>query len=571
MHTSTISDQTDCTGTTPALRYDDVSPLAGVPSCNEIIAEYDNGMTAILQQSLSGKQPIHFMSTEVSDDTKYINGVSTYILCITGSLINGQKAVVNITAVCAVRMCTASDDLNCQYYYHKVVREERLSLSSWIVLSNYLYEHIQKGTYLFQVSVNNYNPISEDDYNNPLFSLALLRNRTFILTWDIETYNLLGLGNFSTAQSDESSAKKSSLAYYLKECELDNKLDMPFHHMFKYYGRVLKETNATTAKQMREVAEYCIINAISYQWLMIKHNAINEYREMASVAFISLYDSHYFAIGIKVRNFLSAGAWQEGILTSTIPCEQTEIGKYPGAYVFLLVKDVLAWSIEHENQAKMKGLYPKVLEELLIRRNSVKRHLAPLKDKKEELEKEISLVEARREDVTDALKSKYFSVFFNVTCLDAEQLALKVYMNTFYGKAGNSRSSFFLRALAGGVTSTNQHTREEVDAKRCIKKGLTPEPYLYEILKPGECFEYIVVENDSSQRVGDKMEFSEVVRYQPSSEIMLEALKKLKDDNKAGDNKADNDRVDEDDLDEDEEDEDEMDEDEISKIRDALA
>ena len=58
-------------------------------------------------------------------------------------------------------------------------------------------------------------------------------------------------------------AEKSSLAYYLKECELDNKLDMPFHCIFKYYGRALKETNATMAEQMREVAEYCIINAIS--------------------------------------------------------------------------------------------------------------------------------------------------------------------------------------------------------------------------------------------------------------------------------------------------------------------
>src|SRR2546421_722032 len=59
-------------------------------------------------------------------------------------------------------------------------------------------------------------------------------------------------------------------------------------------------------------------------------------------------------------------------------------------------------------------------------------------------------------------------------------------------------------------------------------------------------------------------------RHQPSSEIVLEALKKLKDGNKAGDNKADDGRMDGDDLDEDEEDEDEMDEDEVSKIRDAL-
>ncbi|RGB22990.1 hypothetical protein C1646_779995 [Rhizophagus diaphanus] len=361
--------------------------------------------------------------------------------------------------------------------------------------------------------------------------------------------------------------------------------------------------------------------------------------------------------------------------------------------------DVLAWSIEYENQAEMKGLYAKVLEELLIRRNLLKKCLAILKDKKEELEKEISLAGARGEVITDDLSSEYSSISFNVACLDAKPLALKVYMNTFYGEAENSGSSFFLRALAGRVTSAGQwnikliadlvrskgfgvkygdtdslylvypegedngssylkmtyeevlfpvvftkkkkyygishrrvkivkreqskhfrevgkkvidesmrldntrilhqivkdvlketindisqidlneviktavwkpdknnksvqrfisrmqdrYTREEVDAKRCIKKGLTPEPYLYEILEPGECFEYIVVENGSSDKIGDKMEYPEVVRrlgkkidisyylktvvglcalfinyddiHQPSSEIVLEALK----------------------------------------------
>ncbi|GBB96017.1 hypothetical protein RclHR1_26600004 [Rhizophagus clarus] len=96
MHTPTIFDQTDRART--LARYDSAGPLASIPSRNEIVAEYDNGMTAILQQSLSSKQPIHFMPTEVSNDTKYINGVSTYILRVSGCLINGQKAVVNITA-----------------------------------------------------------------------------------------------------------------------------------------------------------------------------------------------------------------------------------------------------------------------------------------------------------------------------------------------------------------------------------------------------------------------------------------------------------------------------------------
>jgi len=58
----------------------------------------------------------------------------------------------------------------------------------------------------------------------------------------------------------------------------------------------------------------------------------------------------------------------------------------------------------------------------------------------------------------------------------------------------------------------DRHTREEVDTKWRIKKDLIPELYLYEIPEPGEHFEYIIVENDSSQRVGDKMEYPEVVR-----------------------------------------------------------
>jgi len=87
MHTPTNFDQTDRSGTAPALRYNGAGPLAGIPYVfqdlglhrNDIVAEFDNGMTTILQQSLSGKQAIHFMPTEVSDDTKYVNGLSTSI------------------------------------------------------------------------------------------------------------------------------------------------------------------------------------------------------------------------------------------------------------------------------------------------------------------------------------------------------------------------------------------------------------------------------------------------------------------------------------------------------------
>jgi hypothetical protein len=220
MHTPTNFDQTN--RSSPRAHYNNTSFLASIPSCNDIVAEFDNRMSVILQQSLSGRQPIHFMPMEVSDNTKYVNRISIYILRIIGSLINGQKAVVNITgirlffdievpeemplsmfktklvkilsnilrsiskfglktisafplrgyhtekklyicvktwnhfdrynalkAIRGVGIHTASDDLNCQYYYRKVACKKRLPLLSWAVLSNYLYEHIQGGTYLF--------------------------------------------------------------------------------------------------------------------------------------------------------------------------------------------------------------------------------------------------------------------------------------------------------------------------------------------------------------------------------------------------------------------------------------
>ncbi|GBB94354.1 hypothetical protein RclHR1_02340011 [Rhizophagus clarus] len=278
-----------------------------------------------------------------------------------------------------------------------------------------------------------------------------------------------------------------------------------------------------------------------------------------------------------------------------------------------------------------------------------KRRLAPLSDRKEELEKEISLAEVRGEDVTDALKSEYSSVSFIVACLDTKQFTLKAYINTFYGEAENSRTSFFLRVLAGGVTSASQRNikliADLVRSKRfsvkyrntdslylvCLKEyfqkcdeaydsgnGISIEEYWSRMVNISmevierlcdEVNDFFRNDNGSSylkiayERVlflvvftGKKKYYGILHRRQPnfnnklfiqgikivkreqskhfrepSSKIVLRALNKLKDSNKADDNEADDDGMDKDDLDENEEDEDEMDEDEVSKIRDALA
>ena len=46
MYTSTISDQTDRTGT--LARYDSTGPITGILLRNDIVTEFDNEMTAIL-------------------------------------------------------------------------------------------------------------------------------------------------------------------------------------------------------------------------------------------------------------------------------------------------------------------------------------------------------------------------------------------------------------------------------------------------------------------------------------------------------------------------------------------
>src|SRR6266542_4448747 len=104
--------------------------------------------------------------------------------------------------------------------------------------------------------------------------------------------------------------------------------------MNEYYERALKETNVIMAEQMREVVKYCIIDALSCQRLMVKRNVINEYRKVASISFLSLFNAHYFAIGMKVYNLVCVNAWWKEVLTSIISKGDAETEKYPGAYVF---------------------------------------------------------------------------------------------------------------------------------------------------------------------------------------------------------------------------------------------
>ncbi|GBB98168.1 hypothetical protein RclHR1_31530001 [Rhizophagus clarus] len=192
------------------------------------------------------------------------------------------------------------------------------------------------------------------------------------------------------------------------------------------------------------------------------------------------------------------------------------------------------------------------------------------------IEKELANVEGKKrasfiknlycflKGTRDEFMAEYNSIYFNCSCLDAKQYALKIVEDVLKETVKDISQTDLNEIIKTAVWKPDKnnksvqrfisrmrdrHTCKEADAKRLIKGGLTPEPYLYEIPELGERFEYVVVENDSSNKVRDKMEYPE-----PSSEIVLGVLKKLKDGNKAGNNKADDSGMDEDDLDENEED-----------------
>ena len=149
-------------------------------------------------------------------------------------------------------------------------------------------------------------------------------------------------------------AEKTSLKYFLDICNLGGKADMPMKKMWTFYKNAMNEmnemnethamnamnamnssTNSSPASEgMRHIAHYCVIDAYRCQELMVKRGVINDLRELTSLAYMTLYDAHYYANGKRVCNLLGAYANRKNILISMIPKPQFESGKYPGAFVF---------------------------------------------------------------------------------------------------------------------------------------------------------------------------------------------------------------------------------------------
>jgi DNA polymerase elongation subunit (family B) len=142
----------------------------------------------------------------------------------------------------------------------------------------------------------------------------------------------------------------------------------------------------------------------------------------------------------------------------------------------------IGWFVWHNNKIKideegfMFGVYPYILNDLFNRRALLKKEMKKYDHRKEE-------IEAMSDEEQKIYQNEYSDVLFNKNYLNSKQNALKVFMNTFYGEAGNKISPFFVLHVAGGITQYGkrniQFAYQFVRNKQCnVYYGDTDSLYL---------------------------------------------------------------------------------------------
>jgi len=305
-----------------------------------------------------------------------------------------------------------------------------------------------------------------------------------------------------------------SLSFYLTKNNLDGKEDMTYVELWKIYERGLPN-------ELQKVAEYCVIDALRCQDLQVVRNRIAENREVANLSYVKLYNAFYNADGMKVVNLLISYGIKHNYVFQTTKDHEEKV-KYPGAFVVepilgLNIEDPMTgvdfsslypslmmaynlspekiiyteelanyykklnydlhyidfddkngenhrgWCVRHNNNLDNMGIFPSILLNLFNKRKGIKKLMAPHFHYLEEI--------AKDDDYINIMETKeYKDHLFWYNYYNAKQLALKIYMNTFYGTAGDCRSCIYDILVAGGTTSAGQYNIKMV-YKFVVSKG----------------------------------------------------------------------------------------------------
>jgi DNA polymerase elongation subunit (family B) len=282
-------------------------------------------------------------------------------------------------------------------------------------------------------------------------------------------------------KDEEVSEKKTSLDFYLGVNGLPTKIELPYHEQFKIYREGDRE-------KLGLIRGYCDRDAVSCHLLLSKQQIVGFLRIVGELSFLSLWDAHTTANGIKVPNAVIEDANRNGVLMSAIyvrPSEEEAKKKYGGAKVFPPIKGLhnerptlpfdyaslypslmqsfnispdmyvateeeaerlkaagrtifeidleydgqkfKARFVRHDNDISRMGLIPRILVDLLAVRNGIR----------------------KRQKVFDKESVEWGK-------LEIQQLAVKVLMNSFYGVMGMKGHALYLLPVALAITTAGR-------------------------------------------------------------------------------------------------------------------
>lgn len=303
--------------------------------------------------------------------------------------------------------------------------------------------------------------------------------------------------------------EKTSLNAYLTANNLDLKDDMPIPLTFKYYRE-------HDPHGLQKVAHYCVIDATRCYELLFKLKIIQRIRDECSLAFVSFVDGIYYANAMKVKNLIAHYAYHHNPrIYFPMGNQHTSptTSKYQGATVFSPDKGIeKTWPtiafdfaslypsliqaynlspdtwiplieqsdsvaktvktncnhilplaslqnnngvlilnnedtgnencnfIRHNNNLENFGIYPKIMYELMKERSRLKKIMFDYKMKLDSALK------------SGASPSEISDLSYFYEDANSKQNAVKVFMNSFYGEAGNAQSPLYLRQLAASIT-----------------------------------------------------------------------------------------------------------------------
>ncbi|GES88269.1 ribonuclease H-like domain-containing protein [Rhizophagus clarus] len=162
------------------IHYSGEKYLSGLSTLDDIVAENDEGLTTILEDTLSKQQDIPFMTIKNERSTERINETYRYVLRLYGHLINGQKALVTLMGI--------------QVFFDIFVPDEETpdECEEKSIINKYIYKQ-GKGTsplykHEFDVSIKDFCLLEDITTISDRFLIsALLWDHTLVLTWNIKT------------------------------------------------------------------------------------------------------------------------------------------------------------------------------------------------------------------------------------------------------------------------------------------------------------------------------------------------------------------------------------------------